>query len=493
MLATLSLEDERKLFTIAQAQDYNNAEKSLHYFIRAAWPLIEPGRPFIDNWHIRSICRHLEAVSRGEITRLIINIPPRSSKSTIVSVMWPVWLWLQDPSKRFLTGSHSAGIAIRDALKSRRLIDSKWFQDAWSDKFMLTSDQNSKQRYENDKTGYRITFSMGSGVTGEGGDVLLIDDPHDAKKIFMSDVERKSALDTYDQSLSTRLNDPDESAVVIIMQRLHEEDLTGHLLKKGGWEHLCFPMEYDPGRKCVTCLGVQDHREKEGELLCPVRFSPSWIEKMKRDMLGIYGTAGQFQQQPTPKSGGLINTDWFRKFSAKPSEDQWIEVVQFWDTAQKADELLNCPWVCGTWIRTATGYYLIDVYREWLTYPQGKRIAVSMAQRFNPNAVVIEDKSTGSSLLQELKKETTLSLIPFEPEGDKVTRLSVESPAIEAGNVWVPETAPWLPNFFLELANFPLSTTKDQADMLSMALKYFRTGGAKKAQVITDALGMLGW
>ena len=315
---------------------------------------------------------------------------------------------------------------------------------------------------------------MTSGVTGEGGDILIIDDPHNAKQAMFSDVERRNTLDTFDQELFTRLNDPKKSAIVIIMQRLHEDDLAGHVLKDRGWEHLCFPMEYEPARKCITCLGIQDPREKEGELLWPDRFDREWLEGQKR-VLGTFGTAGQLQQSPVPSSGGLVRLDWFRNYRVMPSKDQWIEVIQCWDTAQKADELLNCPWVCGTWVRTKTGYYLIDVLREWMTYPQGKRMVKSLAEKFNPQVILIEDKSTGSCLLQELPLETTFPLLPFQPESDKITRLAVETPAIEAGNVWLPDSSPWLSDFLLEIGNFPLGATMDQADMLSMSLKYFRT------------------
>ena len=460
-----------------QKESYEKAEKSLRIFIEQAWPIVEPGREFIPNWHIDSICAHLEAVTRGEILRLIINIPPRCSKSTIVSVMWPIWSWLQDPTKRFLSGSHVDSLAIRDALKSRRLIESRWFQVGWRDRFQLAEDQNQKTRYENNKTGQRFTFGMKAGVTGEGGDVLIIDDPHNAKKAMFSQVERQNTLDAFDQELSTRLNHSETSAIVIIMQRLHENDLTGHILKadkEKKWTHLCFPMEYEPEKKCITSLGIQDPREKEAELLCPKRFNTDFLEEQKK-RLGIYGIAGQFQQRPVPISGGIINIDWFKYFDILPSERQIIRVCQFWDTAQKSNELLNCPWVCGTWVETMSGLYLIDVYREWMNYPTGKRIVKSLAQKYNPNVIVIEDKSTGSSLIQELRIDTTLPILAFEPDADKVTRLSVESPAIQAGNVLLKEDAPWLADFLYEIGNFPLSEMKDQADMLSMALKYFRT------------------
>jgi predicted phage terminase large subunit-like protein len=494
----IRMAEAREALTLrAEKAMYAECESSLHAFIKHAWRAITPSHIFVDNWHITSICAHLEAVTRGEILRLVINIPPRFTKSTIVSVMWPVWVWLQDATKRFLTGSHKDSLAIRDMRLSRILINSPWFQKGWAGKFMFSADQNQKQRYENDQHGVRLCFGMNSGVTGEGGDILIVDDPHKAQEGMFSQTARQNVIDMFDQELSTRLNDPKKSAIVIIMQRLHEDDLTGHVLGGGGWEHLCFPMEYEPARKCVTCLGVQDIRTRPGELLCDDRFGREYVDDQKRNRLGTYGVSGQYQQAPVPAGGGIIKLDWFRYYGILPSNSQRVEVVQCWDTAQKANELLNCPWVCGTWIRTATGYYLADVYREWLTYPQGKRMVKSMAEKWTPNAIVIEDKSTGSSLIQELS-DGTLPVVPFEPEGDKITRLSVESPTIEAGNVWLPESAGWLPDFLSEIGSFPLSSTMDQADMLSMALKYFRTRAIKMEYESTGiehdyVQGMSGW
>jgi predicted phage terminase large subunit-like protein len=491
---------------LVEAEDlsYDLCEQHLHHFVKAAWHLVEPGVQFKDNWHIRVICRLLEQVIEGSIKRLLINIPYRTSKSTIVSVLWPVWAWIKKPSHRFLTGSHGAQLATRDALRSRRLIESPWFQARWSSKFAMTTDQNTKTRYENDKTGYRIAFGMTAGVTGEGGDTILIDDPHSAKTAMFSKVEREHALEVYDQELSTRLNDPDKSSIVIVMQRLHESDLCGHLLKKGGWVHLRIPMRFEPSEPCVIPELVdaegnpwrdpegathpdltpsspwRDPRSDENQLMWPKRFNDAWFKEQERN-LGSFGVAAQLQQRPAPLEGGMINLTWFRRFGAAPAMSRVLEVVQFWDTASKAKELINAPWVCGTWLRTEEGFYLVRVLREWMTYPQGKRAVVSeyewaREQFAAPHALVIEDKSTGSSLLQELREDTTLPLLPFEPDADKVTRLGVESPAIEAGNVWLPEQAAWINDYEREMINFPNSDTMDQADMTSMALRYFREG-----------------
>jgi hypothetical protein len=207
----------------------------------------------------------LEAISSGDIRKLLINIPPRHSKSTIVSVIWPMWEWLTDPAQKFLCASYSGALSIRDNLKARRLIQSPWYQERWGHMFKLSGDQNAKQRFENSATGYRIATSVGGTATGEGGSRLLLDDPHAAQEA-QSDAIRESSLEWFDQVWSTRLNDPKKDAMVTVMQRLHERDISGHILEDiGGWEHLMIPAEWD-GKRRKTSLGQYDPRTKKGEL-----------------------------------------------------------------------------------------------------------------------------------------------------------------------------------------------------------------------------------
>ena len=458
------------------------SERSLHSFLKMVWPVLEPGRSFTDNWHIHAMCAALEAVAEGRIRRLILSVPYRTSKSTLVGVVFPVWCWLRHPATRFLTGSHSQTLAVRDALRARRLLESPLLTTPWGDRLALAPDQYAKGRFENANTGYRIAFGVNSGVTGEGGDIIILDDPNTAEAMF-SEAARAHTNEFYDQQLSTRLNDPEKSAVVIVQQRFHPEDLSGHLLEKGGWVNMRLPMMFEPSDPCVIPeIGFRDPRTQEGELMWPARFPQAWVEEQKRT-LGTYGVAAQLQQRPAPAGGGLIRLDWFRRYKALPSRDQWLEVVQAWDTASKASELTNAPWVGGTWVRTETGYYLVRITRRWMTYPEGRRAVTSeyewcSAHLAPPHAVLIEDKSTGSSLLQELGDQTSMPLLAVLPEKDKVTRLGIESPAIEAGNVWLPESAEWLSDFEREIANFPNASTADQGDCLSMSLKHFREGGA---------------
>ena len=210
------------------------AENSLIEFMRQAWDIIEPGTTYVDGWHLHAICDHLQAVSEGKIRNLIINMPPRHCKSILVAVMWPVWTWIRHPEFRWLYASYSGNLSMRDSLKCRRLIQSAWFQERWGEKFGLIGDQNTKTFYENDKYGYRFATSVGGTTTGMGGSAIVVDDPHSAMEA-QSDVIREGVLEWWDQAMSTRLNNPKTGAKVIVMQRLHERDLTGHLLKQGGY------------------------------------------------------------------------------------------------------------------------------------------------------------------------------------------------------------------------------------------------------------------
>ena len=294
------------------------AEQALINFIQQAWHVVEPSTVFVRGNHLTAIADHLEAITRGQIRNLLINIPPRHMKSLTVSVFWPVWEWIANPHRRWLFASYAQSLSTRDSLKCRRLIESPWFQARWGDKFKLTSDQNQKMRFENNKTGYRIATSVGGSATGEGGDRVVVDDPHNVTQ-RESDAIRRATLTWWDQTMSTRLNDPKVGAKVIVMQRVHEKDLSGHVLEQDGYVHLCLPAEFEPGRRCVTNLPWTwtDWREKEGALLWPARIGKSEISDFKL-RLGPSGYAGQFQQRPAPAGGARFRQEWFRYYDFIP-------------------------------------------------------------------------------------------------------------------------------------------------------------------------------
>src|ERR1035437_1644266 len=274
------------------------ARRSLKEFIRTAWPIVEPS-PLIWGWHIDAIAEHLEAITAGQLKRLLITIPPRHGKSLIVSVLWSSWEWATRPEGRWLFASYAESLSIRDNVKARRLIQSAWYQRNWGNVFQFAGDQNEKRKVETDRGGHRIAVGTGGSATGEGGDRLVVDDGHNVKEAE-SDEVRKSVLEWHDQVWSTRGNDPKTTARVIVGQRVHADDLAGHVLEQGGWGHLSLPAEFE-GDNRVTSIGWTDPRKQIGELLRPEQFGPAEIAVSKR-VLGSYAYSAQFQQRPSPRS-----------------------------------------------------------------------------------------------------------------------------------------------------------------------------------------------
>ena len=443
------------------------AEDSLYQFVKQAWHIIEPGKPFVDNWHLRLLCAKLEAVSRREIKRLIINVPPRSGKSSIACALWPVWTWLRDPSHQWLTISHSSTFATRDALKSRRVIESPWFQSRWGHKFELTGDQNQKTRYENDKRGYRIALGITAGITGEGGDTILLDDPHDRDSAH-SDIERASALTTYDEAISTRLNEPAKGAIVVIMQRLHVNDLTGHLLAGAEhWDHLCLPMEFEAAHP-YRC--GEDERKSDGEPLWPARFTPE-VVKTLTVRLGSYGAAGQLQQRPNPKGGGVWKTAMLRFYTERPT--QWDSLVQSWDMSFK--KTTDGSFVVGqVWGKRGANMYLLDEVRERMGYAATRNAMRALKSKWpNALAILVEDKANGPAIMDDLRNEIP-GLIAVDTGSDsKMARAESIAPLIESGNVYLPHPsiAPWVNDWLGEVERFP-QEPNDRVDAATHALKH---------------------
>lgn len=443
------------------------AERSLSHFIKQAWNVLEPGTTYIHNWHIDAICEHLEAVTKNQIKDLVINIPPRFLKSISVSVCWTPWVWINNPERRWIFSSYAQSLSTRDSLKCRRVIQSPWYQSNWGDKYQLTGDQNSKIKFENNKTGHRVSTSVGGAATGEGGDFVVCDDPHNVKEA-MSDKVREATLEWWDQVMSTRINDPKTGHKVIIMQRVHENDLSGHVLKQGGYEHLCLPMEYEK-KVYSTSVGFKDPRSEDKELLFPERYDRESVDKLKT-VLGSYAAAGQLQQRPSPADGGIFKRGWWQYYRERPN---FSFIFQSWDTGQKKGPT-NAYSCCETWGVATAGYYLLDLFRVKLEYPDLKRAVKIQYSKFNNvRVVLVEDKASGISLVQDLKRG---SRIPVKPvavvDGDKVLRASLVSPTVEAGKVFLPEDAPWVADFIDEHTQFPNSTYADQVDTTSQSLDY---------------------
>ncbi len=281
--------------------------RSLAAFVRRAWPVVEPSAAYVHGWHIDAIAAHLEAVTRGEITRLLINVPPGMTKSLMVGVLWPAWEWGPRalPQHRFVGAAHAQDLAVRDNMRMRRLVKSEWYQALWP--LALAADQDAKLKFENAATGYRAAVAA-TAMTGHRGDRVLYDDPHSVEGA-LSDIQRTAVLRVFSETVTTRLNSPERSAIVVVMQRLHEQDLSGHILERElGYEHLCLPMEFEADRRCRTGIGFADPRQADGELLFPERFPAEVVARDKLAM-GALAAAGQFQQRPTPRGGGMFPTE----------------------------------------------------------------------------------------------------------------------------------------------------------------------------------------
>lgn len=488
-----------ELPTLAEI-DRELAKKSLAEYIRQAWHVVEPATPYVHGWHIDAICEHLEAATRGEIRNLIINIPPRHAKSLLCCVFWPTWVWATQPETRWLFSSYGENLAIRDSLKCRRIIQSPWYQQNFGDAFKLTGDQNQKTRFDNDKTGYRIATSVGGLGTGEGGSFIVVDDPlkqADAHSV----VARKAVIDWWDNTMSARGNDPDKLVKVVIMQRLHEQDLTGHLLDKmkaagEHYEHLCLPARYEETDR-VTAIGWSDPRKEQGALLWPERFTPSALARLESSM-SRYAVAGQLLQRPSPDAGGIFRKSDWRYWKPKgvrlppvivdivneetgestPIEieaidlpDAFDEMVQSWDLAFKGTE--TSDFVAGqVWGRVEASKYLLDYFKRRADIQATIDGIKAFTQKWpKAHAKLVEDKANGPAVLQLLRGKMD-GLLPVEPQGGKIARAHASSPSVQSHNVYVPHPliAAWVDEFIDSCAIFPNGAHDDDVDAFTQAI-----------------------
>ena len=303
-----------------------HARRDLRLFVTQAWPFTDPTTNLVGGIHVDLICEYLEAVSRGELPRLLINIPPRYGKTLLVSVLYPAWVWLSRPDARFLTASYGADLATRDSVRMRRLVESDWYQATWPRAARLVDDQATKARFETRQGGARVSVSVGGAATGEGGDVIIVDDPLKIEQAH-SDLQRQAVVDWFDHTLATRLNNPTTGAIIIVGQRVHEADLFGHLLDRGGWTHLCLPAEYDPHHP-YHC--PHDPRITDGELLWPEQWPANAVSELKQQ-LGSYATASMLQQLPAPTSGGIFQRSWWQWYDPAGRLPRFQRVLQSWD------------------------------------------------------------------------------------------------------------------------------------------------------------------
>lgn len=439
-------------------------ERSLSYFIRRAWRQIIPDT-YQHNWHIDAIAEHLEAVAKGQITRLLVNVPPGTSKSTIIGVMYPAWLWGpgKQPGHRYIGAAHEQGLAVRDNRLMRNLVTSEWYQSLWP--IAMTGDQNEKLYFENEKNGFRQACAVAS-MTGRRGHTIAWDDPLSPEKAH-SQTHRETAIRILSETVPTRLNDPAKSSIIVVMQRLHEADPSGHIIANDlGYDHLCIPMEYERGRHRPTSIGWIDPRKEDGELLDPIRFPREVVERDKKAM-GSYAWAGQMQQRPAPAGGGVFRDEWWRYYTVLPSLT-YRKI--FADTAQKAKEE-NDYSVFQCWGYSADKRaYLLDQVRGKWEAPEllvqarafwAKHKAVE--GQGSLRAMEVEDKVSGTGLIQTLKREG-IPIKGIQRIADKLTRAHDAAPYIEAGSVVLPQQSQWLSDYIAEFSAFPKGANDDQID-----------------------------
>lgn len=504
-------------------------EESLTEFLMHAWRFIDPS-PFKPGWVVDALADHLEAVCDGDIRRLLINIPPRCSKSSICSIAFPAWVWAQEkhsptsgPRVPFLHASYSFDLSVRDSVKCRRLLKSAWYRRMWGDRFTIISEQDQKKRFRNNLDGERLITSIGAAVTGEGGNIIIIDDPNAANEMLSDAVIKTTNEDWWDGTMSTRLNDPKTGAFIVVQQRLGERDLTGHILEKdteNEWTHLMLPMEYEPARSYVTSIGWKDPREKEGDLLWPERFGKIEVDRLKRDLLP-WRSAGQLQQRPEPGGGGIIKRVWWR---AWPPEGEPKDlagnpvgtlmyppcdfILAYLDTAY-TEKTMNDPSALTIWgvfsgdviaqdvkiseagdttrvyAESSPRVILLEAWTERLElHALVQRVAKSCGHPskggFNVDMLVIENKASGLSVEQEFRRlfaDEPYSVILDDPKSlDKMARLYSVQPIFEEGMVYAPDRI-WADAVIAQCGTFPNARHDDLVDTTSGAIRKLRNMG----------------
>lgn len=446
--------------------------QDLASFIAQVFRELNPSTTYKPNWHIDLIADRLIRVHRGEIRRLIINLPPRSLKSICVSVGFSAWKLGHDPSFRIMAASYAQDLASKLARDTRGVMESEWYKTIFPGT-RISPSKSAVYDFETTAHGGRYSASPYGGVTGRGAELILLDDPQKPDEV-LSDVMRKHVNNWFDGTIYSRLNDKQTGAIVIVMQRLHMDDLVGHVLELEDWEvlNLAAIAEEDEHYTYETLFGLQHYTRRAGEALHPAREPLEALLRI-RQTIGEQRFLSQYQQQPVPEGGDIIKNDWLvcKPQSAFPTEFELV--LQSWDTASKASELSDYS-VCTTWGLKDKKLYLLHVLRKRMEFPDLKRACISLAGQYSLHTILVEDKSSGIQLIQELRAAGIYSVKAYKPQGDKATRLFTCSVMFENGAIILPEDASWLNDYVRELTSFPSAKHDDQVDSTTQALAYLR-------------------
>jgi len=477
----------QKLAQKLEVEKRERGRESFRFFARQAWPVLEPGTDLVWNWHLDVMCDHLQAVFEQRIKRLAITIAPGHAKSSFVSVLFPVWCWISDPYSRWLCASYSLDLAVRDNKNRRDLIESHWFQQRYGPLFTLSSSQNVKGFFENDKRGYSIAVAVRASGTGKRGTHLLIDDPNNAMA-GLADID--ATKEWFGKTWMSRLNDQENGSMIIVGQRLHEEDLIGHILKLGGWEHLNLPEEYEPARKSYTSIGWEDPRTQEGELLWPEKFPREVLDKLKRE-LGPLHYSAQYQQSPIP-TGGYIYKEKDRRFFTIDHASQTylletprgrvtVPIADCWNlavidlavsTKSTADFFLMETWA----ITPYKDALLLHALHEHLDFSEQQQQIPLLFQRFHHSIIAVEKVGYQLAMIQYLIS-LGLPIKPFTPQTDKITRSTTGSILYSNGKVYHHKDMPGIEEAEKELFSFPKAPHDEYPDCHAMMAFVISTYG----------------
>lgn len=452
-----------------------HASKDLLAFVEQAWTVLEPGTPFQRTWHVKLLCEHLQAVTSGQTRQLVINIPPRYGKSLLVSVFWPVWEWIQHPSRRWLFASYSEALSTKHSIDRRRLIESPWYREAYGQVVRLASDQRTKTDYHNTRRGSMIATSLAGSITGKGGNRLVIDDPHSPDQAD-SDIQRDRGVQRYRQTFATRLNDKKSDATVLVMQRLHCEDLTAICLDLG-FEHVCLPAIARTKTTIVFPISGRQKVREEDETLWPEKESLADLEALQRTM-GRPAFEGQYQQSPVLPGGAIFDRSWWSWYHEAPDEGQ---ILQSWDLTFTGDS--NSDYVVGlVALRKGALVYILDRFKAKVSFVETCRAIETMVEKYPRTSVVLVEQAANGSAVIDTLIQKVRGLTAVKPKGGKSVRAWAVSPWVSSGQILLPKRhAPdgelrsdrrWVDDFVETCAIFPKGGHDDDVDAFTQLLVY---------------------
>lgn len=444
------------------------AKMNFQYFLQRGFLEIAPSSKLYNSWYLDLIAEYLEAIEMGKIKRLIINMPPRHLKSLTINVFWTAWLLGNTPSLKIISTSYSHNLSVKHSCDTRYIMGCQWYKSLFpGTKIGYGSD--TKHKFITTKQGFRLATSVGGTLTGEGGDILIVDDPHTVMQA-QSKKHRERAVKWFDQTLMTRLNNPKEGKVVVVMQRLHEKDLTGHLIEKGSEWEICNIPAFEEGERNIRFNNFS-YKRKRFETLSEKVCDYNRFMKIKEEV-GSYAFSAQYLQKPPSNQGSMIKIQWIQYYDAKKL-GKFTHCFQSWDCAFKTGKH-NDYSVCVTFGIKDGKIYLCDIFRAKLEFNELKQMVKRKYLEYDPQGILIEDKASGQVLIQDLMRKYTLPILKVRPKLDKLARFVTNLNLFEAEIIYLPKQALWVADFMAELTEFPNVSHDDQVDACTQFLNWWQ-------------------